>query len=673
MKIGQEANVPNIILLAGWEAQGLRCPDHTISFESKPEEVFPISLLQMPNGTGKTTTLHLLRTALSGVADNSAWTPPQVRALAKRGNENGAGTFRVTLLVDGRRITICLNFDFDQGTVSYTTTLPSGMKNGFRPPSGIEKFLTAQFVSFYIFDGELAEHLLSRDYTDAQLVIENLFQLSLFGEVVAAINQYYDEQTSDRSATEERGLARRRNRVALLRARVDAMRAERAEIAKQYELTKKTLARNKTKFEAALEKQREHGERLHAAHLELSEAQSIVKGLAQDTLRRMRDPHALAGSLGEEIMHFKTSLDRAKLPESTAKEFFEDLAKEDKCVCGRDLNEEFRQAIRERAKHYLGSDDVAFLNALKSEVASSVGSDSTIHEIDLDRKLDGLLDAIRREDECRTAYNSLVSEAVAADPKLQEPKAEIQRLEGELSRLDAERQKYDSMDDSAGDERTFGVRVLERRLEDAERKLAEIANTIGLRKQRDVLVNIMASALEKARSGISQEICADANRRIAEVMPDNAIRIHRVDRCLVLEGQEGGSAGETLSVAYAFLATLFNRVEHQLPFIVDSPANPIDLRVRTKVAELIPKLTKQFIAFTISSERQGFVAPLESASRGLIQFLTLFRSGSTDLERQAESHGNVTKTSDGLLVNGKTFFTAFHMDEEENANAISTT
>lgn len=670
--MGQEVNVPNIILLAGWEAEGLRCPDHRVSFEREPEQVFPISLLQMPNGTGKTTTLHLLRTALSGAADNGVWPPSQVRSLAKRGNENGSGSFRTTLLVDGRRLTIALNFDFDQGTVNYTTTLPSGMKNGFRPPSSIEKFLTPQFVSFYIFDGELAEHLLSRDYTDAQSVIENLFQLSLFGEVTTAIRQYYDEQTADRGATEERGLARRRNRVALLRARVDQMKGERDEVTKLHDVTKRTLARNKAKFEAALEKQREHGERLHAAQLELNEAQSKVKGLAQNALRRMRDPHALSASFANEMMHLKMSLDRVKLPESTAREFFEELAEEDKCVCGRELNDEYRQTIRERAKHYLGSDDVAFLNALKSDVASSVGSNGAEHENDLDGKMDSLLEAIRHEDECRTVYNSLESEAVAADPKLQEPKAEIERMEAELDRLDLDRQKYESMDDSAGDERTFGVRVLERRLEDAERKLAEITNTIGLRKQRDVLVGIMESALEKARSGISQEICADANRRIAQVMPDNSIRIHRVDRCLVLEGQEGGSAGETLSVAYAFLATLFNRVEHQLPFIVDSPANPIDLRVRAKVAELIPKLTKQFVAFTISSERQGFTVPLETASKGAIQFLTLFRRGPADLERQAELHGNITKTPDGLLVTGKAFFGGFHVDEEENSDAIST-
>ena len=664
--------MPNAIFLAGWESEGLRCPDHKVSFEREPEHVYRISLLQMPNGTGKTTTLHLLRTALSGATDKGDWQPSHVRSFCKRGNENGTGAFRVTLLVDGRRVTICLNFDFDQGTVNCTTTLPSGMKNGFRPPPGIEKFLLPEFVNFYVFDGELAEHLLSRHHTDAQRVIENLFQLYLFNEGATAIRQYYDTQTAGRGATEERGFTRRLNRVELLRVRVDKMKAERAEVTRKHEAASKALARNKLKFEAALEKQREHGEQLHAAQMELSGAQSTVKSLTGDSLRRMRDPHALAGSLGSEMMHLKTSLDRVKLPESTAREFFEELAEEDKCVCGRDLDDQYRQTIRERAKHYLGSDDVAFLNALKSDVATLVGADTSLHAKDLDAKMDNLLAAIRREDECRTAYNAVESEAVAADPSLQEPKAEIKRLEEELSALEDDLEQYDSLDNSVGDERTFGVRVLERRLEDAEAKLAEIANTIGLRRRRDVLVRIMEAALEKARSGISEEICKDANREIARVMPDNAIRIQRVDRCLVLEGQEGGSAGETLSVAYAFLATLFNRVDHQLPFIVDSPANPIDLRVRTKIAELIPKLTGQFVAFTISSERQNFVAPLEAALGVPVQFLTLFRRGPADLERDAQAQESVERTTDGFLVSGREFFCAFHLENEESSDAVST-
>jgi len=109
-----------------------------------------------------------------------------------------------------------------------------------------------------------------------------------------------------------------------------------------------------------------------------------------------------------------------------------------------------------------------------------------------------------------------------------------------------------------------------------------------------------------------------------------------------------------------------------LPFIVDSPANPIDLRIRAKVAELIPKLTRQFVAFTISSERQSFVGPMEAALGRPMQFLTLFRRGSGDLERDAQGQVGVESTGDGLLISGKDFFSRFHLDEEESNNAVST-
>ncbi len=167
--------------------------------------------------------------------------------------------------------------------------------------------------------------------------------------------------------------------------------------------------------------------------------------------------------------------------------------------------------------------------------------------------------------------------------------------------------------------------------------------------------------------GITTELCEQANARISELMPHNSISIDRIEQNLILEGQEGGSVGETLSIAYAFLATLFHRSDHQLPFVVDSPAGPIDLAVRPKIGELIPNLTGQFIAFTISSERARFIAPLKRASHTEIQFVTLFRKGSEELELEAHEKGDVLETEDGLNVTGEDFFNDFQLEEEEAA------
>lgn len=148
-------------------------------------------------------------------------------------------------------------------------------------------------------------------------------------------------------------------------------------------------------------------------------------------------------------------------------------------------------------------------------------------------------------------------------------------------------------------------------------------------------------------------------------MPNNDIVIEGIDRCLVLREQEGGSVGETLSVAYGFLATLFDRADHRLPFVVDSPAGPIDLAIRPKIGALIPKLTNQFIAFTISSERAQFIPDLKAASAEPVQFLTVFRKGDTTLESLARATGRSVETNDGCVVADEKFFSQFQLEKEE--------
>lgn len=100
---------------------------------------------------------------------------------------------------------------------------------------------------------------------------------------------------------------------------------------------------------------------------------------------------------------------------------------------------------------------------------------------------------------------------------------------------------------------------------------------------------------------------------------------------------------------------------------MDSPAGPIDLAVRPKIGELIPNLTGQFIAFTISSERERFIAPLKRASNTDVQFVTLFRRGSAELEEIAHAKGAVIETDDGMNVSGEDFFNEFQLEEEEAA------
>ena len=49
------------IRILSWETYGLRCPDMVVDFDEKKS----IHFVQMPNGTGKTTVINLIKHTLS--------------------------------------------------------------------------------------------------------------------------------------------------------------------------------------------------------------------------------------------------------------------------------------------------------------------------------------------------------------------------------------------------------------------------------------------------------------------------------------------------------------------------------------------------------------------------------------------------------------------------------
>jgi len=618
----------------------------------------------MPNGTGKTTTLELLRATLSGSAEQ--WDKDKVRSFRKRDSESERGFFQVNLIFNGSRVTLTLTFDFDNETVEYSTTRPGiGLEKGFSPPRDLKKFLNESFVNYFIFDGELAEQLLDRNYTNAQRIIEDLFQINLLTSVSNEINRYWSGVAESKSAKGETGLSRRRNRVDDLEKLLSSRKQERTKLEKELVKVTKALETRNEQFRKQLSQQREIQGQLLEAERHLNSMGVNVRMSAKDVLDEVRNPHSLSSSFATEMVSLKTSLDRVKLPESTAREFFEELAEEDECICGRGLDDETRRSIKQRAKNYLGSDDVALLNQIKTDITTFVGTFPEQNEEKLEQNIDLLRVACNREMEAKTERDQIENEGVLNDPKLEEVRAEIDDLEQTQAKISADLAKYESLDESAGDSSTFGISILQKRLTNAEKQLAEITKTLEIKQKRDLLVNLLKVAQDTALKGISQEIGQEANERIMQLMPDNAIRIESIDKCLNLRGQEGGSVGETLSVAYAFLATLFTRAEHRLPFVVDSPANPIDLKIRTKVAELVPRLADQFVAFTILSERQSFVSSLERSAPGQIYYLTLFRKGSDELEKKAKTFAT-TESDDGLCVEGAVFFNDFHLDNEES-------
>jgi len=655
------------IKLLGWRAKGLRCPDYNISLVDASDEPHRTVLIQMPNGTGKTTTLELLRAALSGTAQE--WREEDLREYSK--SENGStGLFEVRLLHNRRRVTIQMNFDFAAGVVRYSTTLPGGQKQGFHPPRDLVRFFQSNFVRFFIFDGELATNLLDTEHTDAQRAIGDLFQLSTFSAMKTRISEYWEHKVEGRTAKTEKGYTRRKNEKQLIEQRLqEARERQRKETAERARVSS-ILTEKKKQFDERIAKQEELEVKLKEADAELQDAKAEVSLGVASALHTMRNPHALLPDFAHQMFSLKESLDRVKLPASAAREFFQELIEEDECVCGRPLDQVTRQQLLQRSERYLASENMSLLNAMKTDIDEAVGTDPDAPHDHLIATLKELQDAIDREQKALNDRDRIIEQGASKDPDVDSVRGEIKELEDDLKELDRRLERYQDPSSSAPIDEIWGVSVLDQKLEEAEDALGEITETLDLKRKRDVLLDILTDAHEEAKANVSREVCRDANSRIQELMPHNSIRIDRIDDSLRLKGQKQGSQGETLTVAYAFLATLFNRADHQLPFVVDSPAGPIDLEVRDRIGRLVPHLTNQFIAFTISSERQKFVPALEASADHDVVLLTLFRKRDGQLVERARQEPRFEETDDGMLVWDRNFFNDFQLDTEEEYNAL---
>ena len=87
----------NTLSVAGWKVAGLRCPDHEIVLLDG-DDPCPVTLIQMPNGTGKTTTLDLIRAALAGQPLDGPWTRERLLEFRKKDSKNERGAFTLSLL-----------------------------------------------------------------------------------------------------------------------------------------------------------------------------------------------------------------------------------------------------------------------------------------------------------------------------------------------------------------------------------------------------------------------------------------------------------------------------------------------------------------------------------------------------------------------------------------------
>jgi DNA sulfur modification protein DndD len=651
--------------LAGWVSEGLRSPDIDIDLTRADGTPSRVALIQMPNGTGKTTTLELLAAALNNSAVD--WPSEKVRSFRRRFDTRSEGRFIVRLLVDGRPLTFELTLDFENGSARYRTTKvgSGGIVPGWHPSPEAHKFLSPEFLRLFIFDGEFAADLFRSDKAEADRAIDALCQLYLLDDVSDFAEDEWDRKSRTGPKTDA-GLARYQSEQKALLKRREELRKAEAGAEREVATHGGAIAELEGKINQRLASMKStHAEHAQALQ-QLNEAQHSVFAATGAAMIAIRMPIAADPAFARSLVELKENLDHLKLPENTSAQFFEELIREPDCICGREMTEGARAEIATRSKRYLDADESGTINAMKSDIDKfTAADDGESLDVKLAGQLKKLGEARRAEHQAeqlvRTLKQKLIDEG---DEQLKLWQAALDEHQGEYL------QCRDLLEDIRGEgtpdeSPIFSMKLLEKKLKDVSAKIAEITETVTLRKQTDAVKEILARAATIARGRIKEELVEEANERLKGILINDPLEIARIDRSLRLADQEGASVGQILSVGYTFLMSVLNRGNNDFPLVVDSPANPIDADVRRNIGALIPDLCTQFVGFTINTEREGFVPALEGAA-GDVKFLTLFRKtpGTERLMPGLPGHG-VTQTETAVLVEDRDYFMRFGVMSEE--------
>ena len=117
------------IKILGWSYENIRrFGSLRIDLSSNSMTPPRVSLIMMRNGTGKTTTIHLIRAVLNGSA--TSWTPKQVLEYKPQNSQVSEGKFSLSVRFNEDIYHYSLLFDYDNGTAKYFTSRVSSTGGG---------------------------------------------------------------------------------------------------------------------------------------------------------------------------------------------------------------------------------------------------------------------------------------------------------------------------------------------------------------------------------------------------------------------------------------------------------------------------------------------------------------------------------------------------------------
>ena len=585
------------------------------------DEPIKNNFVMMANGTGKTTIIQLIKGTLDGSA--ASWSSEKIREFAPTTISTDYGEFSLTVKFDNKQYKYILSLNYKNGTAKIeTVVLPRGRENGLRLPEALKGIFTPEFVSRFVFDGEQAKKSMDRTSNEAEETIRYLYRLDELDAILVMNRKILSD-----IQTAEGGSKGSNSSISNLRTRKEAV--EKAIV--RLENEQRTLNSELSIFRAQLKDKQDNvnelNEQFNALNQEKNELikeaeenKGKISTQVNELLTLIKSPYLLNETFSSRMLELGQGMQKLKLPKNSSKDFFIELAHAAKCVCDRCIGEAERQAILKNAERYLGGDQQAVLNIIKGCLVGSNYDSSAQNAFNI-------LCELRKQEENINKRATINEEKLlkAGGDKAERLQSEINELLGRIAVAQNNLERIESKDEF--DEKLDEQNNLHRAklaLDDYEKKIASATRTNNALRKKETVEKIILSIKEKATNALKDEIIRKTNEKIKTVITDDNIEIENIDRYIKLRDRNGASEGQTLSIGYCFLGTLFEDAELEFPFIIDSPTGKMDFDKRKAVAAIIPKVFNQMIAFVQSAEVDRFADRFYKKEN--TQFLTVIAS-----------------------------------------------
>ncbi len=661
-----------IVSLSGWETKGLRCPDTKVDFivDGKHKR---INLVQMPNGTGKSTIIKLISEVLNGKI--RFWEAKDISEFSSISLPVDSGLFVLRLLIEDKELNtrknivfqVDLDFSTNRLSISSNSNPASGLEEGWRPPRELVSFLNPRCVEVFVFQGDKVSNLIEQGRDEAEASIQAFFGISHIGDLEHDIEENFKGRQTGISTT---GALNKRSRV--LDSWSDWLKTlENAEkqLEDELEPVRASYDTNKVKVENILSGQDANSQALEQYRETEKKTKQILSDKSREAFDALRNPFYISKKISNRMNELRENLVKLKLP-GTSGEFFKELASDSSCICGRPLDEHAKKSILDNAKTFLSDQHIDVINGIKgdtqtysekAEQQQKVGLFDQLMKAKIDYK-----DAAtklqrhlkRMEDEASDQEKALLKEYNDTRDKKNEIEGKLKHLRDDTGSVQQASSQIPKL--------CKKIPIVKKVIEIRQKELAEASDTVEEFESKEKLKRILASARTIALKNIKDTLTDQSNSRLKQILPKGtSLEIIEIDKNIQLgfngKKQASGSGGQNVSVAYSFATSILERSGAQFPLVVDHPVTALQESARRGLGENLAKICHQFIGFIIDTEKTGFVDSLERV-KNEVNYITIFKKiegNQPYIDQLPTNKSQIYESDDGVVCSNKEFFYNF--------------